>query len=76
MEEDGMSGDEQEDAEEELSSEADTPEVGCNHALAAGINKVHPQASVLSTFVSRKVLDASQMFLHTCLCTARCLVTR
>ena len=53
-----MMGDEQEDAEEELSSEVDTPEVGCNHMLVAEMNKVHPQSSVMATFVSRKVPDA------------------
>lgn len=56
MEEDGMTAAEEEAADEELSSEADTPEVGYSHTVVAETNKVPPQASVLATLVSHMVL--------------------
>lgn len=56
---------EEEDAEEELSSDADTPEVGCHHTVAATRNTIQPLASVTATYVSGKVCAAQQMLPHT-----------
>lgn len=73
MEEDGLMEDEEEDVEDELSSGADTPEVGFNHSLLPSkssntSSEVCSDGKICVSFVIKHKHCGSQR-----LCTAKCL---